>query len=339
MLAMAERAEPALSGPDQRQWYELLTDEIDNVREALAFATARGDGERALMLVGTLWRFWWNKGHIEEASTWLDRAFAVAARCSDRARARGLFALAHMADARGEVERSHALFREAEALFRAMGDTRWLVLALTHRSNESEAGRAVNEEALSLALEAGDVRGAAIVRMNIAGLLLDAGDDQRAEPELELTLEGMRAAGDWYGVANALWGLGEIALRRGDVRAAAANLRESIRLSWSIGDVHSLATMLSDGARLTLALGDAKSAARIQGAVSTICAAHGFEFDPEQSKLYADVASAVRRELGELYGSSWDEGAALALDAAVELTIHALGEATWDEASPRPLIG
>src|SRR5439155_3988380 len=58
-LDLAERAELELTGPDQRLWYDLLTVEQDNVREALAYACESGDGERALMLAGSIWRFWW----------------------------------------------------------------------------------------------------------------------------------------------------------------------------------------------------------------------------------------------------------------------------------------
>ena len=58
------------------------------------------------MLAGTIWRFWWTRGQIAEASRWYERAFAVAANASETARARGLFGAAHMAEARGDVDQA-----------------------------------------------------------------------------------------------------------------------------------------------------------------------------------------------------------------------------------------
>ena len=76
-LQLAEEAEPELTGSDQGRWFERLALEEENLREALAFACDSGDGERALMLAGTIWRFWWSRGQVDEASRWYERAFAV----------------------------------------------------------------------------------------------------------------------------------------------------------------------------------------------------------------------------------------------------------------------
>src|SRR6266403_457988 len=76
-LQLVEQAEPKLTGPEQRRWYDRLVVDNDNLREALAYACESRDGERALMLAGTIWRFWWNRGRIAEASLWYERAFAV----------------------------------------------------------------------------------------------------------------------------------------------------------------------------------------------------------------------------------------------------------------------
>ena len=86
------------------------------------------------MLAGTIWRFWWTRGQIAEASRWYERAFAVAANASEIARARGLFGAAHMAEARGDVDQARSQFEESAGLFRRLGETRWLILALAHLS-------------------------------------------------------------------------------------------------------------------------------------------------------------------------------------------------------------
>jgi len=138
-LALVVEAEPNLTGPDQRQWYDRLRLEQDNLREALAYACDSGDGERALMLAGTIWRFWWNRGYTDEAGHWYERAFAVEEGASVEARARAFFGFAHVSESRGDSEQTLIRMREAADLFRQIGDTRWLVLALTHLAQAHSA--------------------------------------------------------------------------------------------------------------------------------------------------------------------------------------------------------
>src|SRR5439155_47326 len=132
VLDLVLQAEPHLTGPDQRQWYERLALEHDNVRAALEYACDRGDGERGLMLAGTVWRFWWNRGYTTEAAHRYERALALGATATATARARGEFGAAHVAESLGDTEQARSHFERAVTLFQEVGDTRWLILALTH---------------------------------------------------------------------------------------------------------------------------------------------------------------------------------------------------------------
>jgi tetratricopeptide (TPR) repeat protein len=199
-LALVEEAEPNLTGADQREWYDRLAVEHDNVGEALGYACDSGDGERALMLAGTIWRYWWNRGFTVESAHWYARAFAVGGDASPTARARGVFGAAHIAEARGDAEQARIDFEEAVRLLGEIGETRWLILALTHLAEayralgHPERAAAIRLEALTLAQQSGDVRGEAVVKSNMANSLFADGDEERAASLYADALEGHRSS-------------------------------------------------------------------------------------------------------------------------------------------------
>ena len=146
-----------------------------------------------------------------------------------------------MAESSGAIELSREQFEEAAELLRALRETRWLVLALVHlawacrRLGDERRGDRLNREALELALSGDDVRGAALVRSNIGSDLLAEGRDGPARILLEEALEGSRAAGDTAMIAACLSHLASLALRAGDLEAAAVDFRESLDSSPPLG--------------------------------------------------------------------------------------------------------
>jgi predicted ATPase/class 3 adenylate cyclase len=323
-LELVEEAEPHLTGSDQRQWFERLALEQDNVREALTFACDMADGERALMLAGTNWRFWWNRGQVDEASRWYERAFAIGDGASEAARAKGLFGAAHMAEARGDVARAREEFQRAADLMRQIGEERWLILALAHLGGTYDAdptrAESIYFEALELAEASGDIRGAAIVKGNLGSHLFKRGNEQRAVVLIEEALASHRALADVYGIAACLADLADFALRRGNLKAAAVNLRESLELSYSIRDTLSLSSTLSVAAALIYALGDPETAARLCAADEALLAEHSVEADPQ----LAETMQAVRETLRERFDEIYVEARNLDLASAVELAVGAL---------------
>jgi predicted ATPase/class 3 adenylate cyclase len=330
-LGLVQEAEPQLTGPEQRQWYDRLRLEQDNIREALGYACESGDGERALMLAGTIWRFWWNRGNTEEAGHWYERAFAVGDKASVTARARGLFGAAHVNESRGDSQQTRIRMSEAVELFRQVGDERWLVLALTHLAlahgslGEKDECERLNHEALTLAEAAGDVRGAAVVKANIAYQRLVWGaepDDVR--PLLEEALAGERAIGDTYSVAISLMNIANLDLRDGDVDAALLRLRESLELSRSLGDTHTLVHTLAVAAAAVLARRDAGTCARLCAADEALCEAHGFELDEVERELLEETTRATRALLGATAAAEWAAGSELDLEQALDLALRAI---------------
>jgi predicted ATPase/class 3 adenylate cyclase len=326
-LAFAEEAEPHLTGPEQKQWYDRLTADQDNLREALAYACDCGDGERAQRLAGSVWRFWWNRGQLAEGQHWYDRAFA-AGDASAKARARALLGASHMTEARGQTERTRLLLQEGADLFRQTDEPRWLVIALAHlagsyQHDEPRRAELLNE-ALEIARESGDVRGAAVVTSNMAYPLIIGGDDERATELYEAALMGYRTVGDAYGAGVVLANIAMLALRRGDLETAAGHLRESLELSRSLQDAHTLAHTLATAAAAVLARGDAETAARLCAADDALCHAHHFELEALERELLDETVRTLRSTLGDAFTEVWAAGADLELASAVELALGSL---------------
>ena len=121
------------------------------------------------------------------------------------------FGLAHMTEARGDARRAREQYEAAAELLRAVGETRWLVLALTHlagtyRHDDPARLHALQEEAIAIADRNGDIRGAAIAKCNLADQLIVEGRTEEAATLLEEALDGLRAIEDIHGTAAALAG-------------------------------------------------------------------------------------------------------------------------------------
>src|SRR5436190_22115778 len=178
VVEVAETAERELVGPDQVRWYERLALEEGNLRAALEFACTSGDAERALRIAGSLWRFWWNRGQLDEGQAWYDRALRIDPSASPALRGRALLGASHMSEARGESERTRALLEEAVDLLRGANDSWRLAIALAHLASvqtNRDTAFAMNQEALEVAQSAGDDRNVAMVTANAGHYLLAVG--------------------------------------------------------------------------------------------------------------------------------------------------------------------
>ena len=116
-LALAERVQPKLRGPEDKKWLDRLESEHDNMRAALSYALESEDAELAMRLAGVLGTFWYMHSHSDEGRKWLEAALARDEGTPLAMRIRALEALYWLAAFdRWDHERAEAIASEAMEL-------------------------------------------------------------------------------------------------------------------------------------------------------------------------------------------------------------------------------
>jgi non-specific serine/threonine protein kinase len=221
-LALAERAEPALTGPDQAAWFDRLEMEHDNLRTALSWAVYGCDVDLALRLGKSLWRFWVARGHLREGRERLARLLAMpGADARTLLRARVLHAAATLVHESWDFRGACLLAEESLAIAREHGDRALVALVLNNVAylkisiGESANGDALCEEALTLNQEIGDARGISVAFQNRALLKMCVADYDGACALYEESLKCRRAIGEPRGAAYMMTNVAWAEIRRG----------------------------------------------------------------------------------------------------------------------------
>ena len=241
-LALAEAAEPALTGPEQTTWLERLEAEHDNLRAALRWAEESGEAEIGLRLAGALCQFWLMRGHLREGQERLARLLGLAgASPHTAARAKALTRAGHLADNLSDYTAAHAFFEESLAIRRELGEKGGIAAALndlgwvaSHR-NDYTAARALSEESLAIWRELGDKAGIATSLHNLGWVAYHQGEYAAAYALCQESLGLRRELGDKRGIAYELGHIGRTVHRQGDYRRATALLEEALALCRDMG--------------------------------------------------------------------------------------------------------
>jgi predicted ATPase/DNA-binding CsgD family transcriptional regulator len=243
-VALAERAEPQLRGPDQAAWLRRLAAEQADIRAALAWAEEAHRYESMLRLAAALKRrFWYDAGGLGEGLRWLEASLAVESDAPAVLHLKAQQRAAWIAWEMGDADRSQELF---EASLAAADDDDHLsrleaLIGLSYRAlgtggSELDAAAERIAEAIGHARHGG-TPGALVEPLTAEGHLAVArGDLAQARTRFEEALDMAREAGDVWGAASALLQCGALALAAGEHSHAEALLAESVRLSIESGD-------------------------------------------------------------------------------------------------------
>jgi tetratricopeptide (TPR) repeat protein len=259
-LALAEEAAPRLELADVAAQLDRLQEEHANLRAALAWsAVNEDDGHLLPRLAGSLWRFWWMRGHFTEGRRWLD--LAIERPSELRQRRTMLHGAGQLAFFQDDYERAGELWSELLSIGRASGDRTALVIGLgrlsflASRLGDHERAIALADEGLALGRQLGDKDLLSRALHNRAQVAAGLGDYAYAEALWTEALSLIRELGLGFIVVHTLSWLARMASERGDLDTAMSLCEEAAQQAQLLGDKFSRAG----------ALGRMQSIARLQG--------------------------------------------------------------------------
>ncbi len=266
-LALAEEAEPHLTGPEQAVWYERLDTERDNLRAAIACCQEDPEGaEAGLRMVGALCRFWQVRGHVAEGRKLsLNALSRVEAQGRTQARAKVLSRAGWLANAKEDFPAVGPLLEEGLAIAEELEDPSGCADALlglgilAHHQGEKEQAIALIQRSLAIRQELGDRLGTA--RLTYILAVIESDDDSATVGTLlEEILAVSRELGDQLSIAASLRNLGVRAADRRAYPEALSFLEESLALFRELGGKGDHAYVLEHISDVALYLGDIERA-------------------------------------------------------------------------------
>lgn len=330
-LALAERAEPELHGPNQGLWLDRLETDHDNLRAALASSLGEQAGtETGLRLAAALHWFWFLRGYINEGFGWLERGLARPGVAAAPIRAKALIKAGHLAWRLGNIARAIAMHDEGLSLSREVGDKKNLTLALWF-SGISEILRGdyrqaatLYGECLQLARQSGQERYVAAVLAEQGFMEQLEGDYEVAARLYEESLNLFRRLGDTWHIAYCFRLLGILAQLQLQYKEAEAFYKESLTLCRSLKEKWVTVECLEGLAGIAARIGRPERAAHLFGAADNVRQAIGLTLNPWEQAHHGREVALVRATLGRAaFSVAFAEGQAMALEEAVESVLGA----------------
>jgi predicted ATPase/DNA-binding CsgD family transcriptional regulator len=270
-LALVERAEPTLSGPDQAQWLDRLERDYPNIRAVLD--RARADEVDAAILprfAAAAWRFWNVRGYWVEGRAWTAAALPLVPAEPAGLRLRVLHGSSVLAWRVREHAAATALAEDAVALAQQLGDgptqahaLRTLALIARDRRELLQA-RELAAQSLALFEERQDRQGVATAARLLGLVAIEADDFHSARAPFERSLTLSRELGDDRGAAWSTYGLAAVALAEGELTQAAALGEACLRAFEARAERDGVAQALVHLGRIALACGRHEEAERLQ---------------------------------------------------------------------------
>lgn len=264
LIELAALARSTSHSRGQASTLQRIDDELDNIRALLGWGvTTPSLAEPALQIAAELVSYWWAR-HPDEGLGWLRRLVDANPDSPSRFLARAQVRVAFLASWRGDVDTvidyatrgidsCRATERRSGTLSMGLHLRAMAWASFDDPLHWSLAREALSEcEAIDRTLAGSEQ---AIHQTNVADVHLADDQRQRAEALYIESLETLDAQGDAWFRAAPMSRLGEIALRRGDLRTARRLIEESATLWRESGSQAGSARALAGLARVARAEG------------------------------------------------------------------------------------
>lgn len=253
---LAREAERNFHRPEQLEWLSRLDQEYDNLRAALDWGLQHSELDQvnnALIIVESLWLYWYIRGHFVEGLEWAERCLQVASTQADRGNpvdpvsyGRVLYVAASFTFFMAELDRSNKYTAASLAACRKAQDLFGVVISLHHSGliNKEYGNYEQARQDLTAGLEHARQLG---IDWLIAMLLHDLGylarmnnDLVQAKKFFNADLNIARRTGDRWAIMYAVNNLAEIALDEGEFIVARDLVQEGLGYCWEIGDARGI---------------------------------------------------------------------------------------------------
>jgi predicted ATPase len=328
-LQLAMLAEPELTGPDQRRWLNRVTDDHDNFRAALRWATERGDVEPALSAAGALWRFWQQRGHLEEGRRRTEELLRhVSAAPPSAGRFKALSGAGSLAYWQNDYEATRTYYRAALDIARELGDLAALALGLYNMAyaklleDDTAAAHDLARESAAVYGQLGDLLGQAQTEGLIGWILTRQGNMEEGLKKSEQSLDLIRKVGDRFALADGLTALAQLYRRTGRLEAARRVALEALGMFHEADNSTGIALVLQVLGELEIMEGGSERAVRLAGASDAIRESIGGGAPPELMQIEDPRRRAQERMSDEEIERAWTEGRAMSVEDALAYALE-----------------
>jgi predicted ATPase/class 3 adenylate cyclase len=328
-LALAEAEELRARGAHEQQALDRLDGEHANLQAAIASALADERADEALRIVGALHPYWYHRCRFTLGRTLAEQALSASDHEDSLARVKTLGAAAEFALLQGDYHSARAWLEERLDLCRRPECSARLSSTLTLLGHlaivEGEATEAMRLYQEALEVEESEAsadpwfdRSVGLSNLGWAQLKLGALDD--AEATLQLGLADARATRSNMQESALLNNLALVALEKKDSRRAADLARQSLKLLRELKNERLVKECLEILACEAADRDSLIRAARLAGAADALRQAlemtPGLEDVPDHGRL-----EAARASLDHAWAQAWEEGLAMAGDAAIDYAL------------------
>ncbi|NKQ54259.1 LuxR family transcriptional regulator [Amycolatopsis sp. K13G38] len=327
------------------EWFATTTTERANLRQALDFSLSDArDPEIAVEMAATLRPFWQQTGAILEGYRWLCAALERVA-APGRPRAAGLVSAAVLGFLLEETERARALLREHVELTARHGYDEFGTLVLFASALEAFADgdvRLAFDRSEKAVESASDRENPGIVAesMALAALYAFVLDHEQAETIAARFVSYTESHKAHLLKAVALYPLGAVRWRKGDVASATSLMREALRL-YQMFDHPGMVAVCVEGLAWSAAETDSERAATLLGAAKSVWKYSQMRL-PETAvgQVGQTIEARLRQDMGDLgFEEAFAAGQQLSFDDAVTLAIGAPAEPAHKPKKPSARAG